>query len=63
MPPSLAYKMETRVEEVMGEVVAKEQTLDESIQPKVIRIFVTKERGTVPILAATINMPTTELIF
>lgn len=56
--------METKVEEVMGEVmVAKELTLDESIDPKVIRVFVTKERVTVPILAATINMPATELIF
>lgn len=52
--------METRVEEAL---VAKERTMDESIDPKVIRVFVTKERGTVPILAATINMPATELIF
>lgn len=57
MPPSLAYKMETRVEEIMG--IAKDES---DVDPKVIRVFVTKEGGTVPILAATINMPATELI-
>ncbi|ERL89688.1 hypothetical protein D910_07051 [Dendroctonus ponderosae] len=64
IPPSLSYKLETKVEEVIKEGVESDDLPvgGEKGNCKVIRVFVTRELMPVPVLAATINMPPTELI-
>uniref|UniRef100_A0AAR5QFK4 Bardet-Biedl syndrome 1 N-terminal domain-containing protein n=1 Tax=Dendroctonus ponderosae TaxID=77166 RepID=A0AAR5QFK4_DENPD len=64
IPPSLSYKLETKVEEVIKEGVESDDLPVGGGKGncKVIRVFVTRELMPVPVLAATINMPPTELI-
>lgn len=64
IPPSLSYKLETKVEEVIKEGVESDNLPVEGEKGncKVIRVFVTRDQMSIPVLAATINMPPTELI-
>ncbi|CAG9759499.1 unnamed protein product [Ceutorhynchus assimilis] len=64
VPPSLSYKMETKVVEVFDESTNSENSSDEAdvANRKVIRVFVTRQINSVPVLAATINMPPTEFV-
>lgn len=66
MPPSLSYKMETKVEDMIANdaIINDHSSLmeGESVNFKVIRVFVTRQHVSVPVLAATINMPPTEFV-
>ncbi|XP_030761918.1 Bardet-Biedl syndrome 1 protein homolog [Sitophilus oryzae] len=63
IPPSLSYKMETRVQETMSETSSETSVAElEPAGVKVIRVFVTRYDHPRPILAATINMPPTEFM-
>ncbi|XP_050310813.1 Bardet-Biedl syndrome 1 protein homolog [Anthonomus grandis grandis] len=61
VPPSLSYKMETKVKEVQSTTQEEDVEVEKS-NFRVIRVFVTRLQICVPVLAATINMPPTELL-
>ncbi|KAF7283601.1 hypothetical protein GWI33_023358, partial [Rhynchophorus ferrugineus] len=63
IPPSLSYKIETKAEEKLTEPQEVNEIENELCPAKVIRVFVTKNDHPQPVLAATINMPPTELIY
>ncbi|XP_066144542.1 Bardet-Biedl syndrome 1 protein homolog [Euwallacea fornicatus] len=65
VPPGLSYKVENRVQEIIREDSSNDQYIPDfkSDNLKVIRVFVTRGQVSVPVLAATINMPPMELVF
>ncbi|KAK9881636.1 hypothetical protein WA026_017158 [Henosepilachna vigintioctopunctata] len=64
VPPFLSYKMKTYVSEVLPEDILDPAKLI-SVDPKqrILRVFVMKKDEIIPVLAATINMPPTDLTF
>lgn len=64
IPPLLSYKMEIKVEEILNS-----QNIEDEIDKQtahigsgqIIRVFVIKKGQIQPVVAATINMPATEL--
>lgn len=62
IPPSLSYKIETKVEEHMfhdGDALEKPEVTIAAQQ--VIQVFVVRKEQAQPVLAATVNMPPTDL--
>ncbi|KAL1490258.1 hypothetical protein ABEB36_012984 [Hypothenemus hampei] len=57
IPPSLSFKMQIKAKEIMEESGNEEQS-----NSNAIRVFVSRQEFSIPVLAATINMPPTELI-
>lgn len=64
IPPSLSYKMEIKVEEILSAQNPEEEVEKQSVHianGQVIRVFVIRKGQNQPVVAATINMPATEL--
>ena len=57
MPPSFPYKMGIQVEDISGEVSEEQQGTS-----SIIRVYINKTHQSQPILAATVNMPSIEVI-
>ncbi|KAI4461307.1 bardet-biedl syndrome 1 protein [Holotrichia oblita] len=59
--PNLTYKIETKVQEKDALVEDNQDSLQDS--KRLLRVFVVRKREAKPIVAATINMPPTDLSF
>ncbi|RZC38478.1 BBS1 and/or ACBP domain containing protein [Asbolus verrucosus] len=60
IPPGLSYKLETKVTEILNHQGEGQRT-DIGNTNQVIRVFVVRKRQAHPVLAASINMPPTEM--
>lgn len=58
IPPALSYKIETKVVEIIKNNDMRQFEVE---QEKIIRVFVIRKGQAQPVLAATINMPPTEV--
>lgn len=59
----MSFKIETKVEEILSEEPTDNQNYNVPQNGNIIRVFVTRKGQSQPVLAATINMPPTELPF
>ncbi|KAL3268342.1 hypothetical protein HHI36_007458 [Cryptolaemus montrouzieri] len=64
IPPTLSYKIKTSVHELTSnEIIEPTKVVLLDAKQRVLRVFVMKKDLNIPVLAATINMPSTELAF
>ncbi|CAH0556153.1 unnamed protein product, partial [Brassicogethes aeneus] len=61
IPPGLSFQLDTKIEEIINEQNQEIQSFNLPQQNGIIRVFVTRKGQSQPVLAATINMPPTEL--
>ncbi|XP_044753442.1 Bardet-Biedl syndrome 1 protein homolog [Coccinella septempunctata] len=63
IPPNLSYKLKTTVQEVLSDVPEDTNMILCDPKQRILRIFVMKGEENVPVIAATINMPPTDLAY
>ncbi|XP_045475110.1 Bardet-Biedl syndrome 1 protein homolog [Harmonia axyridis] len=63
IPPNLAYKLKTTVSEASMENTEDSNVLLSDPKQRILRVFVMKKNESFPVIAATINMPPTDIAY